>query len=517
MATEKNPTRSSILERKAAQRAQADKMRLKTRVASAWTLAKTMLPGAPAPVQMKFAKTLLANSTTILKEALKQTSVNAYSTKLAEKFESEHKVSLNEFLDDPSVLTKAENAVKTELKGEPKNAAEKKAQDEGTGEQPADYKNDGRTEPAGMDASKVEGSKTLNEGLEADAAAVSKEATKTAHGKDCKGCSECDKKAKEAKAKKAEGEFPPAEGAPALEAPVEEGAPVEGDVPAEGEVAAEEEAPAEEPASEEAPAEEGEQTEQFDAEIADLQDTKDTLKDDIETLEEKIDAVVDAADTIEVGEEEIADDSNMLEEALGDDAVADGEVSDAVEGEELDLASIFNDDVMGEKAAALSGETTEAADFDDFAGEDFFGPSDAADLEVALDQEEIAGSPADMFATDGAGDPMAGLFNVTASEDSSVVLPGHLDDYFATDLSGDDRDSETDHNDLLSAAIDSVDQASFPEHRSQDQEPKLEEPKQAAGKKHIQKLRPQAPKTAAAAPKLTGRSIAALLMGEDND
>jgi hypothetical protein len=99
----------------------------KTRVASAWTLAKSLLPTAPTEIQFKMASALLANGTQALTAALRQTAVNAHYTKVAEKFEQIHKVELNEFLEDESLLKKLKGEVEKELKGEAKNAKSKAA------------------------------------------------------------------------------------------------------------------------------------------------------------------------------------------------------------------------------------------------------------------------------------------------------------------------------------------------------------------------------------------------------
>lgn len=99
----------------------------KVRVASAWTLAKSLLPNAPQEIQFKMASALLANGTKALTAALRQTAINAHYTKIAEKFEQVHKVELNEFLEDESVLNKLKGEVASELKGEPKSANAKSA------------------------------------------------------------------------------------------------------------------------------------------------------------------------------------------------------------------------------------------------------------------------------------------------------------------------------------------------------------------------------------------------------
>ena len=127
-----NEERKSLKERLAGLRdtKQAAHQEAKARVASAWTLAKSLLPTAPNEVQFKLASSLLANSTKALSAMLRQTAVNAHYTKIAEKFEQVHRVELNEFLEDESFLKKMKGEIEKELKGEAKSAKAKKADEE---------------------------------------------------------------------------------------------------------------------------------------------------------------------------------------------------------------------------------------------------------------------------------------------------------------------------------------------------------------------------------------------------
>ena len=102
------------------------------KVAAAWTIAKTMLPGAPAEAQEKLASSLMTAGTRILTAALRQTAINANYTKLAEKLEDVHKISLNDLMEDESLLSKLDKEVAKELKTEDpsKVAKAKKADDE---------------------------------------------------------------------------------------------------------------------------------------------------------------------------------------------------------------------------------------------------------------------------------------------------------------------------------------------------------------------------------------------------
>jgi hypothetical protein len=100
----------------------------KVKVASAWTVAKTLLPGAPNEVQFKLAKSIIALDTKILKACVKQAAVNAYWAKFAEDMEAAG-APLNIFVDDPSMIEKLKKELKTELQGDAKNASTKKQAD----------------------------------------------------------------------------------------------------------------------------------------------------------------------------------------------------------------------------------------------------------------------------------------------------------------------------------------------------------------------------------------------------
>ena len=159
-----NATKVSLKEKLAEMSNQKDaiKREARTRVAAAWTTAKTMLPEAPPDVQRAFASTLLQNKTSVLKGVLRQTAINAHYTKVAETFKEVHKVEMNDLLEDPSILSKEKNAVKSEVKGDAKNAAPKIADDrKDCGVQTPTY-NDGRghgggtaSEPKELDGSKA--------------------------------------------------------------------------------------------------------------------------------------------------------------------------------------------------------------------------------------------------------------------------------------------------------------------------------------------------------------------------
>src|SRR5208282_5097050 len=169
------------------------------RTAAAYTIANTMLPGAPVEKRQAFAAALLqGNDTKTLVAALRQTAVNAHYSKVAEQFKEVHKVEMNDLLEDPSVLKQERSAVEKELKSDAKSAAASKTADDrkDAGPQTETY-NDGRghgggteSEPKAMDAgskeSQTEASNrpmdTVNKS-EGDKA-KKEAAAKTAHGKD---------------------------------------------------------------------------------------------------------------------------------------------------------------------------------------------------------------------------------------------------------------------------------------------------------------------------------------------
>ena len=64
-------------------RREAIRKEAQQRVAAAWTIAKTMLPTAPAEVQKSAAATLLQNTTPVLNAMLRQTAKNSHYTKQA--------------------------------------------------------------------------------------------------------------------------------------------------------------------------------------------------------------------------------------------------------------------------------------------------------------------------------------------------------------------------------------------------------------------------------------------------
>jgi hypothetical protein len=486
---------------------EAIKKEAQKRVAAAWTIAKTMLPEAPAEKQKAAAVAFLQMATPVLNAMVRQTAKNAHYTKLAETFKQVHKVELNDLLEDPSVLNAEKKAVESEIKGDPKNASVEKTADDrkDAGPQPEAY-DDGRgagsskhTEPKEMDAGGAgkRAENTVNKSEGGDkVAATKKEAcacdTKVADEKcaDCKGDKMCAKHAakdekddkkedkKAATSKKADEPMPdmPAEAAPAPDAPG--GAPDGLDAPPA------EEPPADLPPAEEAPAEDSA------AEV--LTDEKKML------VEEKIEEAQEAISALE---------KEILEESA--------------EGEELDYSQIFNEENMDEKVSSLANEGEKQADGDGN-GEEFFAPSSSGSLEASLDEPQMA-SMEDFFSLKGSdSDPLAHLIAGEIKSAADVagveVIPaftGEAAKHFESEsATGEGRDNESDHEgDLFAEAIeDSKAEDGGFKRMKQDETNELEAPKAASKGKEapvIKKLKP----VVASSPKPI--DIASALFGND--
>ena len=456
------PAKASVQEKLAEVKTKREtiKREAQQRVAAAWTIAKTMLPTAPAEVQKSAASTLLQNSTKVLNAMLRQTAKNAHYSKLAETFKQVHKTELNEFLTEGEDLQSLKKAVESEIKGDPKSAAAKKADDtKDAGPQTETY-NDGRgcgggkhTEPKPMDAgsssSTTEASgrpeDTVNKS-ESDgagkaaskAAAPKKAAPKKAeaackcegpckcgsskhagHKEDC-DCNFCEKTSA---AKKAD--LPPMD-APAedvpLDAPVGDVPPVEGEAPIE-EAPLDEEAPIEEPPSE-LPMDDGAEGDTAGEVISD--EKKMVVEEKIEEAQEAI-------------------------KALEQEILQEGE-------EELDLAQVFNEDEMEEKVSALANEGDEHTAGN---GEEFFAPSAAESMEASLDDTQIA-SMEDFFSLQGSdSDPLraliAGEIRTAAEVAGMSVIPtstGELAKAMESNSTdADSRDNDNDHEGDLFAEV----------------------------------------------------------------
>ena len=427
------PAKASVQEKLAEVKTkrEAIKREAQQRVAAAWTIAKTMLPTAPAEVQKSAASSLLQNSTRVLSAMLRQTAKNAHYSKLAETFKQVHKTELNEFLTEGEDLSSLKSSVAKELSGDPKNAAAKTADDRADAGPQTETYNDGRgcgggkhTEPkpmdAGSSASQTEAAgrpeNTINKS-EGDGKAASKAAAAPKKAEaECKCEGPCKCGAKEAAAKVADDlpiDAPAAEEAPAPieEAPIGEEAPIE-EAPIE-------EAPAELPIDEGA---EGDTAGEI------LSDEKKMV------VEEKIE---EAQEAIKALEQEI---------------LQEGE-------EELDLAQVFNEEDMEDKVSSLANEGDEHTAGN---GEEFFAPSAAESMEASLDDTQIA-SMEDFFSLQGSdSDPLraliAGEVRTAAEVAGMDVVPsftGEAAKHFESETSdADSRDNENDHDgDLFAEAI----------------------------------------------------------------
>ena len=431
------PAKASVQEKLAEVKTKREAIRREAqqRVAAAWTIAKTMLPTAPAEVQKSAASSLLQNSTRVLNAMLRQTAKNAHYSKIAETFKNVHKVEMNDLLEKPEVLSSLKSSVESELKGDPKNASvEKKADDrKDAGPQTETY-NDGRgcgggkhTEPKPMDAgssasqteaagrpentvNKSEGDKVASK----EAAAAPKAAAVEKKAEECKCEGPCKCAAKEAAVEKKADDMPPMDAAPAADA-----APADALAEAPAEEAPLAEAPAEMPLDEGAEADSAGEV---------LSDEKKMI------VEEKIE---EAQEAIKALEQEI---------------LQEGE-------EELDLAQVFNEDEMEEKVSALANEGDEHTAGN---GEEYFAPSAAESLEASLDDTQVA-SMEDFFSLQGSdSDPLAHLIAGEIKSAAEVagmeVVPSYTGEaakHFESDTAtGEGRDNENDHEgDLFAEAI----------------------------------------------------------------
>jgi hypothetical protein len=498
-------TKVSMKESIAAVKADKDaiKREAKTRVAAAWTIAKTMLPTAPVEAQKAFAQSLLANKTSALKAALKQTAVNAHYTRLADlgTLKEVHRDEMNdtEKHDKPGDLAAEKSAVKSEVKGEAVNASAKKADDrQDAGPQTPTY-NDGRghgggtaSEPKEVDAGKAAerpgagerpgDTVNLSEGASKAEGGdgAPKAAAKTATCPNCKGgkmCAKCTAaKAAAAKSKKAypgpEAAAPAAPAAPPAAPPVEaapmDAAPVEGEMPpmegemppmeGEGMPPAEGGMPPAEGMGDAAGA--GEMV--TEEKIKDLGEKAQELVTEIHELEEAVAKEETKGEEVPEGvlETEGEELEQVGETLEGEGQAVEGE-GESLEGEgaeqELNLENIFNEDNMEEKTSALANEG-------DNSGADFFSPSAASTMEAALDNngiQEFGDVVASMFSRQGADDdPLAtllGQVRTAASVAGMEVLPafdGSAAKHFEQkETSADSRNNEEDHKDDLWAEV----------------------------------------------------------------
>jgi hypothetical protein len=545
------PAKASAVKEKLADvksKREAIKKEAQQRVAAAWTIAKTMLPSAPAEVQKSAAANLLQNSTKVLNAMLRQTAKNAHYSKAAESFAksqgidftefakkadsftSVHKKTMNDLLDAPSSLSAEKSAVEKELKGEPKNAGSKTADDrKDAGPQTETY-NDGRgcgggkhTEPKQMDAgsssSQTEASgrpeNTVNKS-EGDGKVAAKAAaeSKKACGADCKGCAECEKKASASKcahgkdcegcdkcaaeklsAEKHAGHKPDCDcnfcekkgdKKDAASKTADEPIPG-GDVPP-----MEEAAPAEAPMGEEPPMDAPAELPPADEPLGEADNAAEVLSDEKKmVVEEKIE---EAQEAIRALEQEI---------------LQEGE-------EELDLSQVFNEEEMDEKVSALANEGDEHTAGN---GEEYFTPSAAENMEASLDEPQMA-SMEDFFSLRGSdSDPLAHLIAGEIKSAADVagmdVVPtstGELANKMeSNEATGDTRDNENDHDgDLFAEAIeDQKEEDGGFKRVKQDATNELEAPKSAAKAAAA----PASKKASAAAPAKEKKPVISKLKG----
>ena len=466
------------------------KREAQVRTAAAYTIANTMLPGAPVEKRQAFASSLLqGNDTKALVAALRQTAINAHNTHIAEQFKEVHKVELNDLLEDPSVLKSERSAVEKEIKGDAKSAG-KTADDRKDAGPQTDTYNDGRgcgggthSEPKEMEASKAgdrpdageKPGQTVN--LSDGKSAASKKA-KCKDGEKCAGCDNCkstsaaDKKAAEkcadckgdkkcakhasAKAKKADE--PPMD-AP-LDAPAGDAPPMDMAAPA-GDAGLD--AP---PMDAEPPADEA---------GAILTDEKKMV------VQEKIEEVNEAVKALE---QEILEE-NEEEVPL---ALEEGEPSE----EELDLSSVFDQDEMEDKAASLANEGDEhqAAGDDD----SFFAPTSAAGMESVLDDSGMQVASIESY-FDMQGSDADPLYSLIASEEKVAMnvegfdvlesFTGEVANKMKQNEAGaEDRDNESDHDEdlFVEAMKDIKPEEQGAKRTPQDAVPQLQSPKSAAAK-----------------------------------
>jgi len=468
------------------------KREAQVRTAAAYTIANTMLPGAPVENRQAFASSLLqGNDTKALVAALRQTAINAHYSKVAEQFKEVHKVELNDLLEDPSVLKSERSAVEKEIKGDAKSATSKKADDRKDAGPQTDTYNDGRgcgggthSEPKEMDAAKAAerpdaGEKPGQTVNLSDGKSASAKNAKCKDGEKCAGCDSCksasDKKAAEKKCDKCKGECKCASAKavaakakkadePPMDAPID--APA-GDAPPMDMAAPAGDAGLDAPPMDaEAPADEA---------GAILTDEKKMV------VQEKIEEVNEAVKALE---QEILEE-NEEEVPL---ALEEGEPSE----EELDLSSVFDQDEMEDKAASLANEGDEHQAADD--GDSFFAPTSAAGMESVLDDSGMQVASIESY-FDMQGSDADPLYSLIASEEKVAMnvegfdvlesFTGEVANKLKQNEAGaEDRDNESDHDEdlFVEAMKDIKPEEQGAKRTPQDAVPQLQSPKSAAAK-----------------------------------
>lgn len=539
MANEKVAPKAPTLQQRIAAR-QAKRAEVgqeaQVRVAAAYTIAKTMLPTAPAEIRKAFASSLLANGTKVLKAALRQTAKNANATKLAETLKEVHKVELNQLLEASGDLEKAKSQVKSELKGDAKSATSKQADDrKDAGPQPATYDEGARKEPKDMDA-------------EGAGKREAETVDKTEGGEKIQDAVQDSARAKEGSAKKADIMGAPAPAAPAAAAPAPKPVAPKPAVPAaapvtpsavadskaeirasaariaankkaghgegceckacnkemEKESASEKEAnfgvdgkpnagellqtkgqtasktkKADEMPMGDGAAEPGSASEAMPAPEAPMGGPEDGAAPAEALIQDEAGSVLE--EKVHEAEQAVQAIEQELQKEKGEeiDLTGLGEPNGGLPGEgeelgqEMEFDDMFSTANLQEKASNLANEHHEGAD------EDYFGPSASSELEASLDEPQMA-SLEDMFAHEASADPMSSLFERTASNvEGFEVVPsstGEAANKFKAEHGKEDRDNETDHdNDILSLLVEGLsEQEDGQERVKQDATPELE-------------------------------------------
>ena len=106
------------------------------RVASAWTTAKTLLPGMSPKAQQHLAAALVSAPTAVLAEALKSTARMAHQARGAAKFAEATGRDLNEFVEDEGLLNRLNTEVLAENKKDDANKVAAAPKSAAPGEDP---------------------------------------------------------------------------------------------------------------------------------------------------------------------------------------------------------------------------------------------------------------------------------------------------------------------------------------------------------------------------------------------
>ena len=480
----------------------------KVRVASAYTVAKTLAPKAPAEIQSVIASALLTiPDTKVLVAAVKQSAVNNYYTKIAEELRDIHKVEMNDLLEKPEVLSKMKSEVESELKGGPKSAAAKTADDRTEcGKQPESYTDPsiGIT-PKEMDASNAADrkpetvDKTMNDkevAVDKKSASAkkagctcgkdgcaecktAKEAAKTAH-EGCTGPNDCATCKAAAAAQAKVGTAKKADDMP-MDAPAGDAAPM-GDAPA-GDEAPAGDAAMDAPAGDDMPAGDTE----TQGEIVIDSEKKEEIKEQIDSALSSIEAVKSEIDeTAKEDGEELLD----LAEGLNpeeDDIEVPGDETD------LDIDNIFADENLNEHKGALANEGEGAGEEITFDNE----PTSAEAMEAALEGGDEVGSAADFFASEEGEENGLDVLLASAHSAGSVagvdVVPSNTGEaashFEADELGGKEVDNESDHDEdifgdvLKSLKCEDYNEGKYTRTGPGEQEPDQKEPEPVKGGK----------------------------------